>query len=90
MKQQISPAVAVVVILAVLGIVAFAWIKFSSGGAGSLSGQKPPGMPPEAAAQLQQIMGGATGRTAPSAPSGPGLVLPSGTGGMTAPPTPGR
>lgn len=90
MKRQISPVVAAVVILIVVGIVAFVWIKFTSGGAGSLSGQKPPGVPPEASAELQRIMGGATGRTAPSTPSSPGLVMPGGYGGMTAPPTPGR
>jgi hypothetical protein len=46
-----------------------AWMKFGAGGAGSLSGQKPPGMPAEAAAQMQQYMG-AAGKTAP--PTRPG------------------
>ncbi|MCC6728291.1 MAG: hypothetical protein IT208_03030 [Chthonomonadales bacterium] len=44
MKQRIHPAVAVAAIVVVIGIAAFAWTRFS-GGAGSMEGQKPPGMP---------------------------------------------
>lgn len=88
MKSQVSPVAAVVAVLVVIGVVALALMKFTGGGAGSKEGEKPPGVPPDAAAKLSEVMGkqGPGGQTAPAstAPGG-GAPMPGGGGGMTAP-----
>lgn len=88
MKQQVSPIVAILVVVAVIGIVALAWVRFS-GGAGSREGEKPPGMPPEAAAEFQRRMGGMTGPTGGANPMPPGGGSGGGVQAPTAPTTGG-
>jgi hypothetical protein len=92
-KSQVSPITAIIAVLVVVGIAAFAWIRFSSGGAGSKAGEQPPGIPPDAAASLQRVMGG---KTTPSTPGGmqgiPPGVMPGAAPGANAPnanPVPG-
>jgi hypothetical protein len=76
MKQQVSPIVAVVIIVIVIAVAVFAYMKAGGGGPGSKAGEKPPGMPPNVAAEFQRRMGGITGpQGAPGpAPSGPGAA----------------
>jgi hypothetical protein len=65
MKQQISPAVAVVVILVLVGIVAFAWTRFS--GVQMAKEEPPPGgMRPEIAKEWEKYTKGQGGSNAPS------------------------
>jgi hypothetical protein len=70
MKQQISPILAAIIIVVVLGIAVFAYIRFG-GGAGSKEGEKPPGMPADVAAEFQKRMGGVTGPPPSSGPPMP-------------------
>jgi hypothetical protein len=73
-KSQISP---VVVIGAIIGILAIVGVVFllvgRGGGAGSLEGQKPPGMPSDVSAEWNKRMGGGNvtgpGAGAPGAPA---------------------
>ena len=85
MKQQVSPVVAVVVVLVVIGIAAFAWIRLGSGGAGSLDGQKPPGMPPDVAAEIARRGAAVTG---PKPTSAGGPQLSPGSPNLIPPPPP--
>jgi hypothetical protein len=79
MKQQVSPVVAVVAVVVVLGLAAFAWMRMGSGGAKGVEANA--SMPPSAAAELQKVTGG-TGRTSP-ANSGGSTSTPMLGGGMT-------
>lgn len=87
MKEKVSPVVAVLVILAVVGIAVLAWMKF--GGVARDENAKPPPMPSDASAEFQKRMGGGGGVTGPPAGTGgtPGGGPPSGVGvPMTGPP----
>jgi len=79
MKQQISPAVAAVVIL-VIALIAglFVWRGANTA---SKESEKPPGMPPNVAAEFNRRMGTA----APAGSTAPTGGQP--TGGYTAPPS---
>ena len=75
MKQNVSPAVAVIAIVVILGIAVFAWTRM--GGVENRVGEKPPGMPPEAASKWNEITSGKG--------AGPGnSSIPAATGGGTA------
>ena len=87
MKQKVNPAIAVsAVVILVLIAGLFIW----KGGAGTSrsNGEKPPGMPADAAKVFQQRMGGSTG---PSGATGPGsktAAAPGSPGGYIMPPHP--
>jgi hypothetical protein len=91
MKQQVTPVVAVIAVVVVLGIAVFAWMR--SGGVENRVGEKPPGMPPEAAAKWNEITGGrgagAGGSSIPSGPGGAPGGMPTGPGGTSIPTGPG-
>lgn len=78
MKQQVSPVAAGVIILAVIGVVVFAWVRMSSGETAQKTDAASGGVPASAAQQLQQVMGGSQGRTSPGGGGG-------GSGPMTLP-----
>ena len=65
MKSQLSPGVVIGAIAAVIALAGCVYwmVGRSSGGAGSLEGTQPPGMPADAQKEFQQRMGGA--RTGP-------------------------
>lgn len=86
MKQSISPVVAVIIILVVIGIAAVAWMKFGGSPAGTKAGDQPPGMPPDVAAEFKKRGAEMTG---PPKDAGqpPAPVLP-GPGGTTPTPPP--
>jgi hypothetical protein len=97
-KSQISPVVAIIAILVVVGIAAFALFMFTGGGQGVKEGEKPPGMPPEVAEKFRELGNRGPGgpgappgsMTAPNQSSGPGMTGPGGMppgamGGTTAP-----
>ena len=86
MNQKVSPAVGGVIILVVVALaVFFGYRMMATPSAGA--GEKPPGMPADAAAEFQKRMGSANPTGAAgikgAAPGPPG-------GGYLAPPTPGR
>jgi FlaG/FlaF family flagellin (archaellin) len=82
LKREVSPTAAIALVVAIL-VVAGGLIYFRGGGV-SRTNEKPPGMPPEAAAKMQDVMKGASGTTAPPAGrNGPGMP-----GGYLAPPSP--
>jgi hypothetical protein len=56
MKQNVSPVVAVIAIVLVVGLAVVAWTKM--GGVENKVGEKPPGMPPSAAAKWNEITSG--------------------------------
>lgn len=91
MNAQISTKGMVGGIIGVLALVALIYYFVSkSGGAGSLEGQKPPGMPPGVASEFNSRMGGTpTGPGAPSMgnrpPGAPGGGAPGNMGTMTGP-----
>jgi len=74
LKNEISPKMVVGAIVGVLVVVGaiFFFVARSGGGAGSLEGQKPPGMPSDVSAEWNKRMGG-TNMT------GPGAGQPGGT-----------
>ena len=53
MKQNVSPVVAVIAIVVVVGLAVVAWTKM--GGVENKVGEKPPGMPPSAAARWNGV-----------------------------------
>jgi hypothetical protein len=65
LKEKVSPAIAIAAIIVVVAIAAFALTKMGGGAAAGSSGDKPPGMPADAAAEFQKRMGTGT-------PTGPG------------------
>lgn len=69
LKQQINPAAAGAIIVVIVLVVAV--LVFRGGQAQSHEGEKPPGIPPDAAAELQRKLGGAS-TTAPVKPGGAG------------------
>ena len=101
MKQQVSPVVAAVVIIVIVGVAALAWMQLSGGGVGSKEGEKPPGMPADVAEKFKELGnkgmagpgGGPGGMTAPAGGTAGGQGMsgpPGGMGGMTAPSTSGQ
>ena len=92
MKEKVSPAVAgviVIVVLAVVGVIGFRVVR---GGSSAAHGEKPPGMPADAAAEFQKRMGSSNPtspqgvRGAPSGGPGTGYMAPP----MSSPPGMGR
>src|SRR5947209_6813337 len=91
MKQSVNPAIAGIVI-AVVALIAGFFIWRSLAPPVHDDSAKPPGMPPEAAAEFQRRMGGAGSVTGPGnsgAPKSGNLMSPSLPGGSTAPTAPG-
>jgi hypothetical protein len=86
MNQKVSPALAGVVVVALIAVVALVGFRMLGGSAKAGSGEKPPGMPADAAAEFQKRLGSAN----PTNPGskGPGPGAPG--AGYLAPPTPGR
>ena len=63
MKAQVNPVVVGVIIAVLLVVVGFGIWK--AGEPAREAGNKPPGMPADAAAEMQRRMGGSSGTTAP-------------------------
>lgn len=86
MNQKVSPALAGVVVVALIAIVAVIGFRLLGAPPKAGAGEKPPGMPADAAAEFQKRLGSST----PTNPGtkGPGPGAP-GTGYL-APPMPGR
>ncbi|MCW3094927.1 MAG: hypothetical protein JWL77_545 [Chthonomonadaceae bacterium] len=85
MKQKVNPAMAVSAIV-ILVLVAGLFIWKAGAGTPRADGEKPPGMPADAAKDFQQRMGGAAG---PSGATGPGSATagpPGAPGGYIMPP----
>lgn len=88
MKQEISPVVAVILIVVILAAIGGIYFWRTGSVAGS-AGDGPPPMPPGAAEQLGEAMkraGQQQGASAPAGPAKSGPVL--GPGGVPTPPTP--
>jgi len=86
MNQKVSPALAGVVVVVLIALVALVGFRVLGGSSKAGTGEKPPGMPPEAAAEFQKRLG-SSNPTNPSAKvSGPGAP----GSGYLAPPMPGR
>lgn len=72
MNSQLSPKAVIGGVVAVIALIAGIYYFVSKGsGAGSLEGQKPPGMPAGVADEFNNRMGGAAPGGAPM-PTGPG------------------
>jgi hypothetical protein len=83
LKTQVNPIVVVGIVVLMLAILGFG--IWRAGEPGRDAAAKPPGMPADAAAEMQRRMGGASATTAPN----PEPTHFSGTGAMTAPPASG-
>jgi len=83
MNQKISPVVAVVIIVVVIGIAAFAWLKFTGSPAGSMEGKNPPPMPPDVAAEFAKRGAAMSGPKTGGGPSGATPLLPGAPAGGT-------
>ncbi len=70
MKAEVKPVIVGVIVIVLIAVVGFA--IWRAGEPGGEVGTKPPGMPKDAAAEMQRRMGGATGTTAPN-PTVPGV-----------------
>jgi hypothetical protein len=86
MNQKVSPAVAGVVVIALIAIIAFVGFRMLGGTHMAGPGEKPPGMPADAAAEFQKRLGTSTPTSAGNRGPGPGAPGV----GYIAPPTPGR
>jgi hypothetical protein len=85
-KQNVSPVAAVALIVVVVCVAAFFIMRAVRSPAGTATGEKPPGMPPDVAAEFQKRMGtanptGAGAGVAPSSPMGGHYIPPPGIGG---------
>lgn len=87
MKKEVSPVVAVVIVVAVLAV-AIGFLYFRADKRAGTGGDQPPGMSPEVAAEFQRRMGSVTGPTAPPGGGTTGPTLPSQGGGTTGPTLP--
>jgi hypothetical protein len=86
MNQKVSPAVAGAVVVALIAIIAFVGFRLLGGTPKAAPGEKPPGMPADAAAEFQKRLG--TSNPTSAGNKGPGPGAPG--AGYIAPPMPGR